>query len=164
METTPLPWQDQNLDERKREFARLIYVRPDTNVERLNAARQIYPLQSQVGFALQIANEWRFDPVVVAELDRLGAGTEQQLPDEDKIARDIYNLANDPDKSTDDRLKAYKLYAEVRGFIQKPGTTINNNNIADNRRVMVMPMQVGLDQFEAIAEAQQTKLIVDANG
>lgn len=163
-----LPWQRQTDEtdhtEAKQAYARYIYGKPATPEARFHAARQLYPSQETVGFALTVASDWPDDPIVIAELDRLASEDEQDLPNKAKLARDIYNLADDGSKSVDDRLKAYKLYAEVRGFIEKPAPIGNvNNNYVDNRKVMLIPPSPPIDEWEQGAVNQQAKLVSDAS-
>lgn len=160
---TPLPWQHHNVDEVKRRFAALIYTRPDTPAARMEAARQIYPEQSQTAAALVIASEWPSDPVVVAELARLGKDDEQELPTAEKVARDVYNLATDNTKSMADRLKAYETYAKIRGLIKPAGgPTINNNVNVDQRRAFILPADQTVEEWEAEAIEQQAALVAHA--
>ena len=80
-----------------------------------------------------------------------------------QLARDVYQLAKH-EKWIDakDRIAAYKLYADLRGFIEKPGTTVNNNTLVDRRSVMVVTDHGTDEEWEAKLRAQQAALTHDA--
>lgn len=146
----------------KLRFAGFLYERPDTEQNRWYAARLLFPRQDQTALALIAAKDWPDDPVVIAELDRLGAsGTDQHLPTRNDVARRYINMADDKTLSADQRIKALDKYAELMG--QKPttsgpgfgGVVVNN----DNRRVFVLPQAERIEVWEKQAAGQQAKLI-----
>lgn len=114
--------------------------------------------------ALIVSREWPHDADVIAHMDTLKEtlGDDAFLPDKATTARAIYALAESTRVDPKDRLAAYKLYAELRDFIPKPGTTVNNNTLVDNRKVMVVTDHGTDAEWEAKARAQQAKLIEDA--
>lgn len=90
-------------------------------------------------------------------------GAEAFLPSKEQLARDIYNVATGKWVDDDDRIKGFKLYAEVMGWLNKGGTVINNNNsLVDNRSVMVVKDHGTDEQWEEAARLQQAKLIENA--
>lgn len=113
---------------------------------------------NDIARALKISAEWPIDIYVLNKQAELLAafGPEAFLPTKAEVARRIYTVgenATDPK----DKLAAFKLYAEVRGFIQKAD---NVNNIqVNNNRVMVLRDFGNDDQWETKAVKQQNKLI-----
>lgn len=165
MENTPVqtPWQVYGDIARKKKYAALARVRPDTDAGRFEAACLTFPEDQYDNLARQAAQEYRYDRVVIEETARLATQEpEAGLPTKAEQARDIYNLAKGA-KSIDDQLKAHKLYAEIMGFVQKPGQA-SSNVYVDNRRVMVMPAAPTSDQeWEMQAEVQQARLVEHAS-
>lgn len=164
MDQVLTPWQRIESPELKRQFAALLRVRPDTPQGRFEAACLVFPKNEDSGLAVMAADRWPYDPIVIEELGRLRKVEPAiNLPSREEQARDLYNIANDPTRSVDDRLKAHKLYAEVQGFIRKPGESGTTVNI-DNRRVMMVrePPKT-IEDWEAGAIPQQARLLADAS-
>lgn len=165
--TTPDPstliWHVYASEERKRKFAALARVRPDTPEGLYEAACLTFPEEEYDNLARLAITQYPHDRVVIEEMARLAKQEpENDLPTRAQQARDIYNLAMGA-KSVDDRLKAHKLYAEVMGFTQKPAAGSTVNTLVDNRRVYVMPRPMSsLDEFAKLAGAHQAKLLANA--
>jgi hypothetical protein len=159
------PWQRYGSTERKKAFAAFLFVRPDTDAGRFEAACLTFPDQCDDNLARQAAVEYPFDREVIAELARLRTETDDgALPSRAEQARAIYNLAADNTRTVSDRLAAHKLYAELMGHVQKPSEAARSNNTyIDNRRIMVMPATpANADSWETQAVGQQAKLVADA--
>lgn len=94
---------------------------------------------ADTGRALRAAHEWPNDADVLAEKARLSGelGEMAFLPGKAELARSIWERAHNERTTTDDYAKLAKLYAEVRGFIDKPTTNINNNVITANKVMVV---------------------------
>lgn len=160
------PWiaDGQTEDDLKRRFAGYVYSRPDTPVERMHAAKLLFPRQDQVFLALQVATDWPEDPVVIAELDRLkSSGADAGLPTKADVARRLINFADDKTLTSDARLKALDRYAELMGMKPAPGVLGGGGINIDNRRVFVLPAPQAMDAWEQETIGQQTKLI-ESNG
>lgn len=158
------PWQRYADPDRKRQFAVLARQRPANRAGYYEAACLVFPDHEDDALALRAADEWPRDRVVIEEMARLAkAETAEELPSPEQQARDVYRLASDETKGIDDRLKAHKLYAEMRGHIKRPGEA-NTNVYVDNRRVMLMPAAANsADDWEQLASGHQAKLINDAS-
>lgn len=164
MTQEPRPeWQMWSDPELKRRFALECRKRPDNDAGRFEAACMVFPNQIDTPLAWRAAQEWRFDPVVIAEMAELAKAEDAaDLPSKEEQARDIYRLASDKTLAVDDRLKAHKLYADLQGYVQKPGAG-GAQVYVDNRRVMMMPHPANsTDDWEAQATKHQTKLVIDA--
>lgn len=145
-------------DDKKREFAlRLLEARGDAHAAALRCEPYDVPTR------LYLLTECPGDPLVRAEMDRIVAeqGQAAFLPDKDELAAAIFERARKA-KSDDDAFKGFKLYADVRGYIEKPGTTIDNRTLVDNRSVVVVKDFGSDDEWEAKLKAQQTRLIEQA--
>jgi len=142
--------------EKKTEFAEALLRSPENP---FNAAKSVFPGQRQMASALHAAIRWVDDEFVLAEKKRLTRdnGKYSFLPDKADVARKVYDITsntNDPEL----QLKAYKLYSDIRGFIDKPNTTINNNNAISNR-VMVVKDHGDDDNWAENLKRQQQALI-----
>lgn len=157
-------WARYADEDLKRQFAKLCRERPDNQAGRFEAASLVFPKDVDTFLVLKAADEWPFDPIVIAEHAELGkAEAADELPSREQQARDVYRLAQDKEKTVDDRLKAHKLYADLMGYVQKPGASAGVNIYNDNRRVMLMPNPANsLDEWENAASQHQSKLIIDA--
>lgn len=111
--------------------------------------------------ALWIATNWPNDAEVKAITAQLieDGGEMQFLPSKADLARKVWELGNTAFEAKD-RLAAYRLYGEIRGFIDKPNANvqINNNTNVDNRVLVVKDLGTD-DDWEAKAEAQQRALV-----
>jgi hypothetical protein len=161
------PWTpatDDTAEDRdlKIKFAGLLHSRPNTAMDRMAAAKLLFPLQTQTGLALTVATTWPEDPIVIAELDRLGSsGTDEGLPTKADMARRLVNLADNHSLPIEARLKAINHYTELMGMKPVPGA-IGAGGIGalTVNRVFVLPAPTAsLDDWEKQAEAQQMRLV-----
>lgn len=142
---------------KKEQFAELSLREPDA----FKVALVIFP--NDTGRALRIANEWPNDEQVKAFrqsfVDAEEDGETAFLPTKAEACRLAWNIARDAEKMTEDRLKALKLYGEMRGFIEKPAavSVTQNNNVA--MRVLVVKDYGTNDDWETALRQQQKKLI-----
>lgn len=123
------------------------------------AAIQLYP--NDTGKALFVAQNWQFDPEVLAEIDRLRAsGVTKPLADKEEFADMVYQIALNDRARLIDRLAAARLYAEVRGFIEKPGVNVKvDNHVVPT--VMVMTDHGTDAEWEAKTKLQQQRLVAE---
>lgn len=119
-----------------------------------------------IGMSLQLMAECDAD-LSFAERQRAlieTSGVEEFLPSREMVGFEIVNVARAAMKeaslaSKDFGLRAYKLYCEVVGIIEKGGGTsvVLQNNITN--RVMQVATYENPEQWEQAATAQQKKLI-----
>lgn len=112
------------------------------------------------GRALRAAHEWFKDPFVIEECARLrNEGFETYGKDElrDKLITNLLQIVEGERSIADDRIKAAKVIGELRGLIEKPSTTINNNVVTANK-VMVVKDHGSADEWEAKLRKQQNGL------
>jgi len=114
--------------------------------------------------AMKMMDAWSHDPEVIQFKKDLieQHGEDHFLPTKAEMCRDLIEQARtDPFA---DMPKNYKLVAEMRGFIEKAGITINNSSTTNNK-VMVVPAQLNAngtvdeDAWENKAIAQQAKIV-----
>lgn len=109
--------------------------------------------------ALEASQQWVFDLAVLEYQTELleKLGPDAFLPAKAETARRIWSVG---ETATDakDKLQAYKLYAELRGFVPKGDGNNTNVNVTLNR-VMVMRDFGSDEDWEAKAASQQSKLI-----
>lgn len=143
--------------EDKRAFALAWLRQPD---DAFKAACEIWPNDTQK--ALKASSFWVRDPEVIAERERLldEHGEEAFLPSKHDLAREIWKLTQDGLR--EDRIKAMKLYAEVRGFIEKPQTNVNVDNSKTTHNVMLVAMPASIEEWQQKAVAQQKQLVSNA--
>lgn len=110
--------------------------------------------------ALEVSQTWVCDYYVLSKQADLLAefGEDHFLPSKAIAARRVFEMAEMSNADRKDRLAAYRLYAEMRGFIEKGGGININNNITTNR-VMVVKDHGSNDDWERSAAGQQSKLI-----
>lgn len=153
---------NENEPEEKAAFAALLLTERDP----FKAALTLFP--SNINRALRVATEWTHDPVVRAEQARIkeSGGAMSLLPDKAALAADIWDKMQGPIQpngtrmppSPDDYTKLAKLYADVRGFIEKSAPIINNNNVIVPKVIEVH--NHGTDEdWEVAAERQQQELL-----
>lgn len=108
--------------------------------------------------ALKMATEWQNDLEVKGFIKAIKDKEEsiENLPSKKELAESIWNKMQSC-RHPDDFQKLAKLYAEVRGFIEKPDNkpvvTINQN------RVMVIKDLGTEEDWQAKAEKQQRDLL-----
>ncbi len=138
----------------KAEYAKLLLKITDP----FKAALQLFP--DNTSRALRVANEWPTDPEVVAAqaafLDE--DGELSFLPTKADLARNIWDRMQNERICPDDYAKLGKLYADVRGFIEKPQSNVNVNNNVTNNRVMVVRENGTDEDWAAKLRKQQEKL------
>lgn len=142
-----------SIDEQKKAFAIALLSDPK---DPFKCAQQIFG--PDVGMALRVYGSWPLDPDVIQyqELYLEEFGDDAALPTKTKLARDVYDIAEEAfDPET--RLKALKLYGDVRGFIEKPGMGAVTN-IQQNTKVIIMTDHGTDKEWEAKLLTQQAKL------
>lgn len=145
--------------EQKKRFAIELLRNPS---EEFKAALAVFP--DDTGKALLVSNRWPSDPEVIAlkemAIDELG--DMHFLPTKADLAREAWNIAVAPTVPVDDRLKAMRLYGDIRGYIEKQGTVVNNN-VLTNNKVMVVKSHASPEEWEQRLVEQQKQLIHDAD-
>lgn len=115
--------------------------------------------------ATRLCDQFLFDEEVKAYKRELidEHGEEHFLPTKTDMLHQIMDRAIGA--TEEGFVKMMKLAADMRGFIEKPGVTINNNSLTNNR-VMVVPVgrlnddgTVDANQWEQSAIEQQQALI-----
>lgn len=146
----------------KQAFAAALLRSPN---DPFRAALQVFG--SDTGRALRASQQWVLDSEVVSCQVKLleEYGEEQFLPDKLALARAVFELAQNPNKPTDERLKAYELYGKIRGFIDRPAIVNNMDNRSihlTTNKVMVMRDHGTDADWEQKALSQQQRLVSHA--
>ncbi len=89
------------------------------------AAKVVFPRDTAI--ALFVSNNWVVDEYVLAKQKEFikEGGEAKYLPTKSQVARQIHNVSAEVNDA-DLELKALRLYCDVRGYIEKPGTVVNN--------------------------------------
>lgn len=142
----------ENEVEFKKQFAHNLLLHDDPQ-------KAAFATLTNPGHALFIAVNWVNDPVVKAEVEALmqSKGAKKFLPSKERQAKDVYAIACDTGKGTEERLKAHRLYAEIMGFIEKPNVG-NTTNVLNNGVMVVRDLGTD-DDWANKALVQQHKLI-----
>lgn len=121
------------------------------------AALTVIP--NNTGKALRISTEWpvRKDVLELRSEILANEGSSAFLPSKDELARTVY-LESQGARVFEDKLKGYRLVAEICGYIEKPTTQINNNNFTDNRSVMIVKDHGEDDSWERKLASNQKRL------
>jgi hypothetical protein len=111
---------------------------------------------------LVMSREWPQDPEVIEyrAMALADKGEDAFLPSKADVVRAIWDKAEkcrDPDVA----FKGYKMVADIMGYVEKPGTTINNNTLVDQRKVMVVTDHGTDEEWEAKLLKQQAALTHD---
>lgn len=117
---------------------------------------------ANVSMAMFAAQEWPLDPAVKRFMEAATGhhGAMHFLPSKASQAQELWQIANNPMQSMDDRLKAHRLFADICGHIEQKGVTINNN--VTSNRVMVVKTHETTAAWETKLAQQQAQLIEDA--
>ena len=144
-------------ENKKRQYAQLYEKLGD----RFKAAFQLFPNDTKL--AIQVANEWPQDQVVIDFQNEklLTRDTTDNLPTKADLARKVWDRMNEPLTSDEDFVKMAKTYAEVMGYIEKPGTQVNVQNVS-NKVMIVREKESDDDWARGLAE-QQANLISQSN-
>ena len=146
-------------EELKKRFALALLNNPS---EPFKVAQGIFG--EDTGRALMASTKWPSDPLVIAFQAKAkeDLGDMHFLPTKADLARAAWDVAVNERLPVDDRLKAMRLYGDVRGFIEKQGAIINNN-VLTNNKVMVVKSYDSSGEWETKLAEQQQKLIHDAS-
>lgn len=108
------------------------------------------------GMAAWVAVNWANDPEVLAERDRVRKEIgESLLPGKTELCEHVWGMVTKG--MFEDRLKAAKLYAELRGYIEKAAPAVVNNTFSP--KVIQVTNHGTNDQWEDAAEKQQRELL-----
>lgn len=149
----PIEESAEELSAKKAQFAELLLRNPQA----FEVALVLYP--NDTSKALRVATEWPNDPQVKTLQQSLLDGEEDFLPTKRDAAMLAFAIAKDESKFAEDRLKALRLYAEIRGFIEKPQIAVNNNNVTQVNKVLILKDHGTNEQWESTLRSQQKKLI-----
>lgn len=145
------------LNEQKRRFALELLKTPEAPYK-----AAIVVFGDDTASALAASARWISDPDVLKFIDELRDehGEINLLPDKVATAREIWSLATTA-PHVEDRLKALRTYAELRGFIDKAAPTTVGINVTQNR-VMIVQDHGSNDEWETKLIDQQRQLVHDA--
>ncbi len=142
----------ENEKELKEKFAKLLFKNSENPFQ---VACQLFP--EDTSKALWIASHWPADEIVLdAQAAFLLDDGMDVLPGKAELANEIWKKMQ-ACLCADDYAKLAKLYAEVRGFIEKPSpsTNINFNTL----KVMEVPVYQTMETWEQQAATQQKELL-----
>ena len=145
-----------NEAEAKEKFARLLLKEPS---DPFAVAIKVFPDDTKK--ALRVANEWPSDVDVLAFQAK---ATEEEgelafLPTKGQLCREVWDVMHDKYTDAATFAKLGKLYAEIRGFIEKPQTTVTTNVQNVTNKVMVVRESGSDAEWERKLAAQQARLV-----
>ena len=134
-------------------FAEALLRHPDNA---FTAAKSVFP--RNMAYALYASQNWQHNEDVLSHQKQLlkTNGQDRYLPSKSDVAREIHTVAGDA-QEPEVKLKALQLYCNVRGFIEKPGTTIHNNSVCN--KIMVVKDHGTDEDWERKLQEQQQVLI-----
>lgn len=146
--------EDEKEREAKKAYAALLLRERDP----FKAALALFP--DDTNKALKVANFWPKDLEVTQETKRIEKDEgDSLLLSKAAFLQDI-ELRMAETSVPDEYVKLAKLYAEARGFIEKPQTNVNvTNNVP---RVVEFPAFSSGDDWEKAAAKQQRELLDNA--
>lgn len=140
----------ENEAELKLAFANLFLRYEDA----FRAGLELFP--NDTPRALWVAQNWKNDPAVEdARLTFLDGDDMALLPSKRDAALMVWKIASNEDLTPFERLGAWDRYAAIRGFIEKPGTSVNLN-VQNN--VMQVTDHGSAEDWQMKARAQQQAL------
>lgn len=153
-----------DMAERYKRFAYVLLKEP---LEVFKAGRAAYPEETEYAQAMsvQIAFVWK-DSVEVeiakkALIEELGH--EHFLPGKYELCQQIHTIAL-AGRTTDDKIKGLKLYAEVMGLIEKPAPAQTQVNVQQTvNKVMVVPVSRSVEEWETSAVEHQQRIVQHAD-
>jgi hypothetical protein len=152
----PPIFEDEDELQLKLEYARIV---ARNERERFTAGYKIFPGPDNYGRALQVA-AWYEDPIVQDEITRLRSGGEDANP-RDEFANEVlqrFRTAGDRDAAA-----FGKLYADVKGFVDKGPKVLVDNRVVNVLRVPTRDVTPEDDaDFDERFYTQQTALIAAA--
>lgn len=142
-------------DDKKPEYAAYLAQNPHTEKGAFDAACMLFP--QATGLALWVAHNWRHDPVVIAERDRIEAEAKANVPVRSK-AEVLAAVWENSERAWEpkDRIAALKLYADLCEYTPKTGPQVVVNNRPSN--VMVVKDHGEDGDWEAKLAKQQNEL------
>jgi hypothetical protein len=131
--------------------------------ESLRAAEAVLGKESDVTKRLKMSAEWPNDPEVmeaqVALLEKYGP--DYFLPTKIDLARAIYKRMEHATVTHEDYVRFAKLYAEVRGFIDKGA--VGGGGVTNIQQNVLIVRNTGTDEeWEKATQEQQKQLVLDA--
>lgn len=145
------------MDERdaKAKFARLLLKEPS---DPFAVALKVFPDDTKR--SLWVANNWPADPEVLGLQEK---ATEDEgelafLPTKGQLCRGIWEKMQDKYTDPDTYTKLAKVYAEVRGFIEKPQIAVNTNVQNVTNKVMIVRESGSDAEWERKLLEQQARL------
>ena len=142
----------------KEQYALALLDQPDRDPYK--AALVVFP--GDIARALIVAREWPASLEVQSYISNM---TPEEIeatgvPTLNDLAREVWRRV----QSCLDHETAFKGVKELRELLypKEKGTTVNNNTLVDNRRVMVVTDHGTDAEWETKMQAQQEKLIADA--
>lgn len=139
-----------NEKEKKRAFAVALTKNP------ANAFLAALAVEPDTGKALFISQAWVGDPEVLAYQAEVVEefGDDLDLPNKTELLRKIIARA-DNCPLDEEAHKYYKLYADIRGYIEKPQNNVNNNIVSVNKVMIVKDHGTNEDWRKKAAEQQR---------
>lgn len=139
----------------KAKFARLLLKEPS---DPFAVALKVFPDDTKR--ALWVANNWPSDTEVLSLQEKAEEeeGELTFLPTKGQLCRGIWDKMNDKFTDADTYAKLSKVYAEVRGFIEKPQIAVNTNIQNVTNKVMIVRENGSDADWERKLLEQQARL------
>lgn len=104
------------------------------------------------------------NPEVLAEMQRIRnvEPVAAILPTREELAHRLLELGDNKELSAATRLNCYRTFADVMGYVSKPGQPTNAGN-PYVRNVMEVPVFENASEWERIGMARHAKLIAESN-
>lgn len=146
----------EEFQELKIAFARLLFLDPGNPFE---CGRKIFP--DHTGFACMAAVEWKNDPAVIEEMERLALETpvENLIATKQEAMKNAWNMANDSSINPKERVAYLRLFAEMAEYMPEKSSVKNVQKNEVINRVMVVKDHGSDEDWEAKVAEQQRKLI-----
>jgi hypothetical protein len=148
-------YTDDEAKAKKEAFAKALMINPH------HPDRAAMSIESRASHVSYILTHWQYDPEVYAHMEALlkVEGQKAKIPTKEEFAASLISEANEcRDKET--KLDYFKLFANVMGYVEKPGAVTNINNTVNNVKsnVLVLPERKPAAEIEGRVMEQQRLL------
>lgn len=149
---------DETQHEKKLEFA-ADWLRSN---DPWKSASKLFPADPAA--VMRCVQHWVNDEVVLGEKKRIleEFGEAATLPTKAETARAIWDRAHNERTNNTDYVRLMQLYADIMAMIAKPAA-VQVNNVQEAPKVMIVRDHGTDSDWEAKLQAQQDKLVSDAN-
>lgn len=137
-------------------YAQLLFLDPGNPFE---CGKKIFP--DNTGYACMAAVQWKNDPIVIEEMQRLAEQTpiENLVATKQEALQEAWNMAKDTSVNPKERAAYLRLFSELAEYMPEKSSVKNVQKNEVINRVMMVKDHGEDENWEDKAAEQQRKLI-----